>query len=72
MRLVLATREGEEPIPSGPITIDFFLQELKEKVQLIVSIAGIPASEDWEEYYRLSDDRWENALVELKQALNRK
>ncbi len=72
MRLVLATREGEEPIPSGPITIDFFLQEQKEKVQLIVSIAGIPASEDWEEYYRLSDDRWQNALVELKHALNRK
>ena len=72
MRLVLAPREGEEPIPSGPITVDFFLQERDEKVQLTVSIAGIPASEDWEEYYRLSEDRWENALVELKIALNRK
>ncbi len=72
MRLVLAPREGEEPIPSGPITVDFFLHERDEKIQLTVSIAGIPASEDWEEYYRLSEDRWQNALVELKDALNRK
>lgn len=72
MRFVLAPREGEEPIPSGPITVDFFLQERDEKIQLTVSIAGIPASEDWEEYYRLSEDRWHNALVELKHEINRK
>ncbi len=72
MRLVLAPREGEEPIPSGPITVEFFLRERDEKALLIVNVAGIPASEDWEEYYRLSEDRWQNALVELKQWLNRK
>jgi len=72
MRFVLAPREGEEPIPSGPITVDFFLQERDEKIQLTISIAGIPASEDWEEYYRLSEDRWHNALVELKHEINRK
>ncbi len=71
MRLVLAPREGEEPLPSGPITVDFFLLERDGKVQLTISITGIPASEDWEEYYRLSVDRWQNALVELKHALNR-
>jgi small-conductance mechanosensitive channel/uncharacterized protein YndB with AHSA1/START domain len=72
MRLVLAPREGEEPLPSGPITIDFQVWERDDKVQLTIRIAGIPASEDWEEYYRLSEDRWKNALVELKHALNRK
>jgi small-conductance mechanosensitive channel len=72
MRLVLASREGEEPLSSGPITVDFQLLERDDKVQLIISIVGIPASEDWEEYYRLSDDRWQNALVELKHALHRK
>ncbi len=71
MRLVLAPREGEEPIPSGPITVEFFVQEHDENVELVISITGIPASEDWEEYYRLSEDRWQNALVELKLALNR-
>jgi small-conductance mechanosensitive channel/uncharacterized protein YndB with AHSA1/START domain len=72
MRLVLAPREGEEPLPSGPITIDFQVWEQDEKVRLTIGIAGIPASEDWEEYYRLSEDRWKNALVELKHALHRK
>ena len=72
MRLVLAPREGEEPLSSGPITVEFQVREQDEKVQVTISIAGIPASEDWEEYYRLSEDRWQNALVELKHALHRK
>jgi small-conductance mechanosensitive channel/uncharacterized protein YndB with AHSA1/START domain len=72
MRLVLAPREGEEPLSSGPITVDFQVREQDEKVQVTISIAGIPASEDWEEYYRLSEDRWQNALVELKHTLHRK
>jgi potassium efflux system protein len=72
MRLVLGPREGEEPLSSGPITVDFLLREVEEKVLISVSIAGIPASEDWEEYYRLSEDRWQNALVELKHTLSRK
>jgi len=72
MRLVLAPREGEEPLSSGPITVEFQLKEKEEKVHISVSISGIPASEDWEEYYRLSEDRWQNALLELKQTLNRK
>ncbi len=72
MRLVLAPREGEEPLSSGPITVEFHVREQDEKVQVTISIAGIPASEDWEEYYRLSEDRWQNALVELKHTLHRK
>ena len=72
MRLVLAPREGEEPLSSGPITAEFLLREHDDKILISISIAGIPASEDWEEYYRLSEDRWQNALVELKHALNQK
>jgi small-conductance mechanosensitive channel/uncharacterized protein YndB with AHSA1/START domain len=72
MRLVIAPREGEEPLSSGPITVEFKLLEADEKTLLSISVAGIPPSEDWEEYYRLSEDRWKNALVELKHALSRK
>jgi hypothetical protein len=51
--------------------VEFLIQGKDDKVQIAISISGIPASEDWEEYYRLSEDRWQNALVELKHALNR-
>lgn len=71
MRLVLAPREGEEPLSSGPITVEFWIRVHEEKALLAVTIAGIPASEDWEAYYRLSQDRWQNALVELKLVLSR-
>jgi potassium efflux system protein len=72
MRLVVAPREGEEPLPSGPVTVEFLLKGQEEKLELSVNISGIPASEDWEEYYRLSEDRWQNALLELKHMLGRK
>ncbi|MFQ5547234.1 MAG: mechanosensitive ion channel domain-containing protein [Woeseia sp.] len=71
MRMVIAPREGEDPLSSGPITVDFLLRSLDEKSHLTIGVAGIPASEDWEEYYRLSEDRWQNALVELKHVLHR-
>ena len=70
MRLVIASRKGEDPLPSGPITVDFSLLERNNKTLLIINVAGIPASEDWEEYYRLSNDRWQNALIELKHVLH--
>lgn len=74
MRLVLAPAEGEEPLASGPITIDFLLQELEAdaKTELTVFVAGIPAIEDWEMDYRRTEDRWHNALVELKEYLRQK
>ena len=72
MRLVIASRKGEDPLPSGPITIDFSLLERNKKELLIINVAGIPASEDWEEYYRLSNDRWKNALIELNHILHSK
>ena len=34
-----------------------------------VHVDGIPDSEDWEEFYRLSVDRWDSALADLKSIL---
>ncbi|MGB5354320.1 MAG: mechanosensitive ion channel domain-containing protein [Woeseia sp.] len=71
MRLVIAPRENENPLASGPITIDFILKQDdgKEKTELTVIIAGIPASEDWEMDFRRTEDRWHTALEELKEYL---
>lgn len=74
MRLVLAPRKDEEPLASGPITIDFILKEdeKEQRTELTVIVAGIPASEDWEVDYRRAEDRWHNAFVELKEYLTQK
>jgi hypothetical protein len=64
--------EEEDPLPTGPITIEFRVRELDDTTELTVTVAGIPASEDWEEYYRLSVDRWQVALAELKAEVLRK
>lgn len=74
MRLVIAPRENENPLASGPITIDFILKQVegKEKTELCVIIAGIPASEDWEMDFRRTEDRWRTALEELKEYLSPK
>jgi small-conductance mechanosensitive channel/uncharacterized protein YndB with AHSA1/START domain len=61
--------ESEEPLQSGPITIEFTLRQVDKISTLTVNVAGIPDSEDWEEYYRLSVDRWSTALAELKSYL---
>lgn len=70
MRLVLAPREGEEPLASGPITVDFILKDLSStkeaQTELTVIEAGIPATEDWQMDYRRAEDRWQQAFVELK------
>ncbi len=72
LRAVLAPMEEEDPLPTGPITIEFRVRELDDTAELTVTVAGIPASEDWEEYYRLSVDRWQVALAELKAEVLRK
>ncbi|MGB5344938.1 MAG: mechanosensitive ion channel domain-containing protein [Woeseia sp.] len=74
MRLVIAPRENENPLASGPITIDFILKQDagKETTELTVIIAGIPASEDWEMDFRRTEDRWRVALEELKEYLSSK
>ncbi len=40
-----------------------------EVTQLTVTVSGIPDSEDWEEYFRLSVDRWQTALLELRNSV---
>ncbi len=71
MRLVAAPRENEEPLATGPITIDFVLSALDDaqRTELSVIVAGIPASEDWEMEYKRAEDRWQNALEELRDYL---
>jgi len=66
LRAVISLESGEEPLQSGPITIEFTLRQVEKVTTVMVNVAGIPDSEDWEEYYRLSVDRWSTALVELK------
>ena len=71
MRLVVALREGDDLLASGPTTIEFSLFEQDKKTRLNVSVSGIPATEEWEEDYRRSEDRWQNGLVELQELLAR-
>jgi hypothetical protein len=71
MRLVVALREGDDLLASGPTTIAFSLVEHDKKTRLRVSVSGIPATEEWEEDYRRSEDRWKNGLVELQELLVR-
>ena len=66
MRLVVVPSRQEGPLPTGPITAEFVIREDDDQTHLTVTISGIPESEDWEEYYRLSVDRWQQALAELK------
>jgi uncharacterized protein YndB with AHSA1/START domain len=70
MRLVVALREGEDLLASGPTTVELVLYKVKKKTRLSVSVAGIPATEEWQEDYRRSEDRWKNGLVELKEFLS--
>ncbi len=66
LRMALTPMQEEGPLPTGPITIELILRAISGKTMLTVIVAGIPDSEDWEEYYRLSVDRWKNAFAELK------
>ncbi len=69
LRAVVSLGAEEKPLPSGPITIEFTLRKVDKLTTVTVNVAGIPDSEDWEEYYRLSVDRWSAALAELKNYL---
>jgi uncharacterized protein YndB with AHSA1/START domain len=66
MRIVVIQDAEEGPLPTGPITIELIVKETDSGTRLIVTVTGIPDSEDWEEFYRLSVDRWQTALAELK------
>jgi potassium efflux system protein len=66
MRIIVIPDIQEGPLPTGPITIEMVVRETEKGTRLVVTVAGIPGSEDWEEYYRLSVDRWSTGLAELK------
>jgi hypothetical protein len=66
MRIVVMQDAEEGPLATGPITIELIVKETDGGTRLIVTVMGIPGSEDWEEFYRLSVDRWQTALAELK------
>jgi potassium efflux system protein len=66
IRAVIAARPEEGPLATGPITIDFLFRSEGGKTTVTSKVEGIPDSEDWEEFYRLSEDRWKNALADLK------
>jgi len=66
LRAAIVPLGDEAPLPTGPITVEMVLRRNDECTELTVTVSGIPDSEDWEEYYRLSVDRWEIALLELR------
>ena len=72
MRLVEGPREGEQPLPTGPITTLIVLRDADDTTHLSVTVGGFPDSEDWEQDYNRSQTFWQNALVELTEQLSRK
>jgi len=66
LRMVMALREGENQLPTGPITVELQLRQIESGTTLIVNVSGIPADEDWEEDYKRSEVRWQTALEELR------
>jgi small-conductance mechanosensitive channel/uncharacterized protein YndB with AHSA1/START domain len=71
-RAAIVPLDDEPPLPTGPVTVEMSLQTLDDGTQLTVTVSGIPNSEDWEEYFRLSVDRWQVALLELRKSVLRK
>jgi uncharacterized protein YndB with AHSA1/START domain len=69
MRLVQAPPDGEEPLSTGPMTVEFRLFEEDGKTELTVIASGIPATEEFEEDYKRSQKLWHDALIELKDLL---
>jgi len=71
MRLVLAPREDDKPLPTGPMTVEFRLFEEDGKTELTVIASGIPATEEFEEDYKRSQSLWHDALIDLKDLLSK-
>ena len=66
LRAIIVPLGDEAPLPTGPIMSEYLLQPTETGSQLTVTVSGIPDNEDWEEYFRLSVDRWQVALLELR------
>jgi len=50
--------------------VEIELRENEDSVAVIVTVSGIPATEDWEQYYRSTEDRWTASLKELARILS--
>ncbi len=72
LRLVQLPPEGEDPLPTGPITVLFSLAAVEKKTRLTVTVSGIPATEEWEQDYNRSQTLWQNVLLEMQESLSSK
>ncbi|MEL6870584.1 MAG: mechanosensitive ion channel domain-containing protein [Pseudomonadota bacterium] len=61
--------DGEGPLPSGPVFEEITLQQDGKSVTVKIDVFGIPASEDWEGYYRRKEAHWEASVAELRKML---
>ena len=66
LRFRLSPGEEESAPSEMRVVADFTLRAEEDESVLHVGVSGIPESEDWEEFYRLSVDRWREALGLLK------
>ena len=71
MRLVQLPPEGEDPLPTGPITVLFALAADDKKTRLTVTVSGIPATEEWEQDYNRSETLWQETLLGIQETLGR-
>ena len=70
MRLVIDPQDGQAPLPTGPLTIDFRLARHGDYTRLTVTPAGFPADEAWEEDFNWATMMWPNALQRLADLLS--
>lgn len=69
LRWAELTPDGEGPLPSGPVYEEVTLHQDGKSVTLRIDVYGIPASEDWEGYYRRKEAHWESSVIELRKLL---
>ena len=69
LRFAQRTPDGEGPLPSGPVSEEITLLQDRDSVLLTVNVKGIPADEDWEGFYRRTEQHWETSLGELRKLL---
>ncbi|MEM1437522.1 MAG: mechanosensitive ion channel domain-containing protein [Pseudomonadota bacterium] len=69
LRFAQRTPDGEGPLPTGPVSEEITLLQDSDSVLMTVNVTGIPADEDWEGFYRRTEQHWETSLKELRKLL---
>ncbi|MEM8547487.1 MAG: mechanosensitive ion channel domain-containing protein, partial [Pseudomonadota bacterium] len=72
LRIAEATPDGEGPLPTGPVFEELTLHRDDKEVTISIDVFGIPASEDWEGYFRRKESYWETRISELEKCLRDK